>query len=133
MSKLIAILILLAAIWGFSKLVSLYNKTKLENEGPPRVRQAVAPEDSLPPLPPALENSLGQARSGGSAAMKEWLAVNQAALRDPRRAAIELDYAQLLVRGDPAGAKRVYQAVKARTPPDSPVYERLQKLGRLFE
>ena len=133
MSKLIAILILLVAIWGFSKLVALYDKTKLENEGAPKIRQVTNPEDSLPPLPPALENSLTQAKNGGAAAMKEWLAANQVALRDPRRAAIELDYAQMLVRGDPAGAKRVYLAVKARTSADSPVYERLQKLGRLFE
>jgi hypothetical protein len=65
--------------------------------------------------------------------MKEWLAANQSALRDPRRAAIELDYAQLLVRSDPAGARRIYQAVKARTAADSPVYDRVQKLGKLFD
>ena len=133
MSKLIGVLIVLVAIWGFSKLVIFYGKTKLETEGPPKSQQAAAPVDPLPPLAPALEASFQQAKAGGAFAMKDWLAANQAFLRDPKKAAIELDYAQLLVRSDPAGAKRVYHAVKARTPADSPVFERVQKLGRLFE
>lgn len=133
MSKLIGFLILLTAIWGFSKLVIFYGKTKLETEGPPRSQQVAAPVDPLPALSPALEASLAQAKNGGASAMKDWLADNQAALRDPRKAAIELDYAQMLVRSDPAGAKRVFQAVKARTPAGSPVAERVQKLGKLFE
>jgi hypothetical protein len=133
MSKLIGILILVAGFWGFFKLMGLYNKTKIESEGPAKVQQAAAPADALPPLPPALEASLAQAKAGGADAMKDWLAANQPYLRDPRKAAIELDYARLLVRSDPAGAKRIYQAVKARTPADSPVAEQLKSLGRLFE
>jgi hypothetical protein len=65
--------------------------------------------------------------------MREWLEEHQAALRDPRKAAIELDYAQLLVRSDPAGARRVYQLVRSRVPATSPVYDRVQKLAKLFD
>ena len=133
MSNIFTILIILVVVWGVSNLVGFYNKTKDSTEGAPR-SQVVAPAaDPLPPLPPALESSLAQARAGGVDGLKEWLAANQSVLRDPRRAAIELDYAQLLVRSDPAGARRIYQAVKARTGADSPVYDRVQKLGKLFD
>ena len=133
MSKLIGILIIVAGFWGFFKILGVYNKTKLETDGPPKVQQVATPADALPPLSPAMEASLAQAKAGGADAMKDWLTANQPYLRDPRKAAIELDYARLLVRSDPAGAKRIYLAVKARTAADSPVYEQVKSLGRLFE
>ena len=133
MSKLIGVLILVAVIWGFSQLVIFYGKTKLESEGPPKNQQVAAPADPVPPLPPALEASLQQAKAGGAGAVKDWLAANQPYLRDPRKAAIELDFARMLARSDPAGAKRVYLAVKARTPSDSPAYAKVQELAKLFE
>ena len=134
MSKLIGILIIVAGFWGFFKILGVYNKTKLETDGPPKVQQqAATPADSLPALSPAMEASLARAKAGGADAMKDWLAASQPYLTDPRKAAIELDYARLLVRSDPAGAKRIYQAVKARTPADSPVAEQVKSLGKLFE
>lgn len=133
MSKLIGVLIIVVGFYGFFQLLGLYNKTKLETDGPPKTQQAAAPANALPALSAPMEASLAQAKSQGADAMKDWLAANQASLRDPRKAAIELDYARLLVRSDPAGAKRLYQAVKARTPADSPVYDQVKSLGKLFE
>ena len=133
MSKLIGILIIVAGFWGFFQILSLYNKTKKETEGPAKVQQAAAPANALPALSAPLEASLAQAKSQGADAMKDWLAANQPYLRDPRKAAIELNYARMLVRSDPAGAKRIYQAVKARTTADSPVFDQVKSLGKLFE
>lgn len=133
MSNFFGILILLVVIWGVSNLVGFYNKTKVATEGPPRTQSTAPVADPLPPLTPALEASLAQARAGGVEGLRDWLSANQAGVRDPRRAAIELDYAQLLVRSDPAGARRIYQAVRSRTAADSPVYDRVQKLGKLFD
>jgi hypothetical protein len=133
MSKLFGVLILLVIIWGFSQLVIFYGKTKLESEGTPKTQQVAAPTDPVPPLPPALEASLQQAKTGGTDAVKEWLAANQPYLRDPRKAVVELDYARMLARSDPAGAKRVYLAVKERTPAGSPAYAKLRELAKLFE
>ena len=133
MSNIFGILIVLVVIWGVSNLVGFYNKTKVATEGPAKTQSAAPAADPLPPLPPALEASLAQARTGGVEGLRDWLGANQAVVRDPRRAAIELDYAQLLVRSDPAGARRIYQAVRARTAADSPVYDRVQKLGKLFD
>ena len=132
MSKLFGVLILMVVIWGFTKLVIFYGQTKIESEGPTKTHQ-VAVVDPLPPLSPALENSLQLAKNGGTEAMKEWLAANQPYLRDPRKAAIELDFARMLARSDPAGAKRIFLAVKARTPADSPAYSRVQDLAKLFQ
>jgi ABC-type nitrate/sulfonate/bicarbonate transport system substrate-binding protein len=47
--------------------------------------------------------------------------------------AIQLDYAQMLVRANPAEARRLYAAVKARTPANSPLASRLKQLSRTFE
>jgi hypothetical protein len=133
MSNFIAILLILLAIWGVSNLVGFYNKTKVATDGPPRSQSATPAPDPLPALPPALEASLAQARAGGVEGLRDWLTTNQATVRDPRRAAIELDYAQLLVRSDPAGARRVFQGVRSRVTADSPVYDRVQKLAKLFD
>ena len=43
-----------------------------------------------------------------------------------------MDYAQMLVRSNPAEAKRVYEAVKARVGPDSLVYGRVKKMEKTF-
>jgi hypothetical protein len=39
----------------------------------------------------------------------------------------------MLVRSNPAEARRVYAAVKARTPANSPLTLRLKQLSRTFE
>ncbi len=133
MKNVFTILIILSVVWGVSKLIGFYDKTKLATEGPPR-NQVVAPApEPLPALAPALEASLQQAQAAGASGMRDWLEEHQAVLRDPRKAAIELDYAQLLVRSDPVGARRIYQVVRARVPAGSPVYDRVQKLAKLFD
>ena len=133
MKNVFSILIILGVIWGVSKLIGFYDKTKIATEGPPRSQTVAPAPDPLPVLPPALETSLQQAQASGASGMRDWLEEHQAALRDPRKAAIELDYAQLLVRSDPAGARRIYQVVRARVPATSPVYDRVQKLAKLFD
>jgi len=52
---------------------------------------------------------------------------------EPRLSAIQLDLAQMLVRNNPAEARRLYAAVKARTPAGSPLSSRIKQLSRTFE
>ncbi len=136
MKALITILIVGGAIWGLAQLVHFYQKSTANSIDHQRTATTAAPanpDDELPPLPPALEASLKQALAGGAGTMKDWLETNGSFLRDPRKAAIQLDYAQILARSDPAGARRLYQEVKARNPSGAAVSGRLQKLSRLFE
>jgi len=96
---------------------------------------ATAPvtDESLPVLTPPLEASLANATLAGSQALGQWLRQNGAWVPEPRLSAIQLDYAQMLVRSNPAEARRLYAAVKARTQPQSPLAPRLKQLSRTFE
>jgi Na+-transporting methylmalonyl-CoA/oxaloacetate decarboxylase gamma subunit len=136
MKALMAILLIAAAIWGMSQIVHVYQKSQANAIDRPRQAAALTPpnpDDDLPQLPAALEASLKQAMAGSSSSMKDWMDANGPYLHDPRKAAIQLDYARILASSDPAGAKRLYQEVKARNVTLPAVTGRLQKLARLFE
>jgi hypothetical protein len=75
-----------------------------------------------------LETSLQNAQAQGAPALKTWLHHNRKYCRDPRLAEIDLNYVVLVSRSNPAEAKKVFQAVKKRTPTSSPVYERIKRL-----
>ena len=131
MDKLILIAILVAAALGMRELSRYYDRVKKESGEGPKVEESAEPK--MPSLPtPQLENSLQQAMAGGAAAFGEWISKYGQLAPEPRRAAIELDYAQMLVRSNPAEAKRVYEAVKARVGPDSLVYGRVKKMEKTF-
>jgi hypothetical protein len=55
------------------------------------------------------------------------------AQRNPSKAWIELDYCTLIAREDPAEARRLFAAVKERTPASSPVWDRVKKLEKTYE
>jgi hypothetical protein len=90
-------------------------------------------DEPLPGLSPPLEASLANATQAGPQALRQWLNQNGAWVPEPRLSAIQLDYAQMLVRSNPAEARRIYAAVKARTPANSPLASRLKQLSRTFE
>lgn len=133
MKVLMVILLVLVAALGISQVVKVYQRSEAASSG--RDKPVAAPQSiaEMYPLPPALEASLQAARAGGAQGMREWIGAHGGAVQDPRRADVELDFARLLVPGDPAGARRLYQSVKARTPPDSPVAPKVKELSRLFE
>ena len=84
-------------------------------------------------MPEQLEPSLQAAEAQGPATFKKWLDHNRRYLRDPRLGAVELDYAVAVSRNNPAEARQIYQAVKARTPPASPLQARLKRLAKTYE
>jgi hypothetical protein len=95
-------------------------------------QQNEAEANVLEGLPPQFEPSLEAAQSQGAPALKEWLHKYGQFARDPRLANIELNYVVLVSRSDPAEAKRIFQAVKGRTPKSSPVYERVKRLESTY-
>jgi hypothetical protein len=54
-------------------------------------------------------------------------------IQDPRKAWIELDYCVVLARENPKEARRIFDQVKQRIRPDSPVYPRIKQLEPTFE
>jgi hypothetical protein len=131
--KALITLVLIFGIWFVgNKIYSEYdNKRKAEAKAKQQSESGLA-SDGLEGMNPAWEPSLQQARDQGAGALKIWLDRFRPHLRDPKLASIELDYVVLVTRQNPAEARRVFQGVKRRVPPGSPVYERVKKLEKTY-
>ncbi len=134
MTRLIAVLILVAALYAGWQLYFYWEKVKNEEEAAQKqaVVSQVVPEQ-LPGLPQPLEPTLQAAQKQGAAGLRKWLKTYGQVVHDPRKAWIELDYCLMLSREDPAEAKRVFTAVKDRTPESSPVWPRIKQLERTYQ
>ena len=133
MSKLLLVLLIASVVYGVYRISKVYEAADVEERA--RVREAaseVSPEASLPALSPQAEATLAAAAAAGAPALKTWLEANARFIPEPRLSAIQLDYAQLLIRSNPAEARRIYEAVKARTPAGSPLAPRLARLSKTF-
>ena len=134
MRKVIGLLLILGAFWGIQQLIRHYQSVKEgqlagEGSGQPAAR---VDSTALPGLPPALEASLQAARKRGATGLNKWLKDYRPYVSDPRLAAIELDYVVLIGSNNIQEARRVFAAVKQRTPPDSPVYPRIKQLEKTY-
>ncbi len=131
--KFVLLLLLVASVgFGVYRISLIYRSVPSEE----RIQERPVPaatDESLPALPPPLEASLASVNQAGPQALGQWLRQNGAWVPEPRLSAIQLDLAQMLVRSNPAEARRLYAAVKARTPPQSPLAPRLKQLSRTFE
>ena len=135
MKTLIGLMILLTAFWIGKRLYLTYetiDKNHSSNQYNQPETPSAPPSSTLPGLPPALEPSLANAVAQGAPGLRNWLQTYRSQVRDPRLAAIELDYVVLITLQDPAEARRVFQSVKARTPTFSPIYSRVKRLEQTF-
>jgi hypothetical protein len=127
--SILAVLIIGMAVW---KLWEYYERVGGPETG--GSGQTTAPAAvPLPSLPPKLEQELADARKRGAVALKAWLDRHRPHVKDPRLAAIELDYVVMVSATDPVQAKKLFQEIKQRTPPDSPVYPRLKDLEKTYD
>ncbi len=134
MSRAIAILIILLLIYGGYRVYLYYENVKTQDQA--AQQQAAATEvqpESLPGLPQDLEESLKAAQQQGASALRKWLQSYGTRVQDPRLAWIELDFCEAVFRDNPSEARRVFAAVKARTPPSSPVWPRIKALEKSYE
>ncbi len=134
MTKLIAALLIVGAIWGSWELFLYWEKVKNEEET--RQKQdaaAMVMGEQLPGLPFELQESLQTAQKRGAAGLEAWLKVNAANVEDPRRAWIELDYCVAVARENPAEARRVFATVKERLTSSSPVWARMKQLEQTYQ
>jgi hypothetical protein len=132
MTKLISILIIVLVAWVGWRMYTYWEGVRGEKAAAEKSSVITNPQQ-LEGLPPQLEASLQAAERAGAAGLKNWLDAYGQMIRDPRRAWIELDYCVRVARDKPAEAKRVFAAVKERTPNSSPVYPRIKQLEKTYE
>ncbi len=133
-TKLIAVVIIVLVLFGCYELVSYYGEVKQESETKAKAAAAkVVKGEQLPGMPYELQASLAAAQQAGPKMFANWLATYGRSIQDPRLAWIQLDYVVAISRENPAEAKRIFAAVKDRTPSSSPVYPRLQELAKSYE
>ncbi len=135
--KFVLLFLLVATVgFGVYRISLIYRSIPTDEQARGNAREnatSMVGDEPLPGLSPPLEASLANATQAGPQALRQWLNQNGAWVPEPRLSAIQLDYAQLLVRTNPAEARRIYAAVKARTPANSPLASRLKQLSRTFE
>ena len=135
MKVLIAVLII--AVVGFLgyKLYERWDETSREEDLKRQQGSVQVDSRSLPGLDSRLDASLQEAQQGGAKGLRAWLDQHQRSglVKDPRLAAIELDYAVLMLAENPAEARKIFAQVKERTPSDSPLYPRIQQLEKTFQ
>lgn len=135
--KFVLLFLLVATVgFGVYRISLVYRSIPSDEQSREQAREKAAPvvgDESLPTLSPPLEASLAIATQASPQALRQWLNQNGVWVPEPRLSAIQLDYAQMLVRNNPAEARRLYAAVKARTRANSPLASRLKQLSRTFE
>jgi len=121
MKVLIGILIVLVVGIGGYKLFqhweAVNERRGLEEKA---TRGADINPDNLPGLPWQLVQKLREAKEAGPASVKNFIEYCKRVpdAKDPRLAWVELDYAVMITSTDPVEAKKIFHAVKKRTPED---------------
>ncbi len=134
MTKLIAVLVIVAALYGGWNLFLYWDKVKNEEEtAKKKAVSSVVDPRQLPGIPDHLESTLDAAQKLGAIGLRNWLKAYDRQIKDPRKAWIELDYCVLVAREDPAEARRVFASVKERTPASSPVWPRVKQLEKTYQ
>ena len=134
MTKLITIALILVLLYGGWQFFLYWERVRDAKETEQKAAAAaVVTGPSLPGLPQPLEMSLEAAQRQGAVGLRNWLKTYGAAVQDPRKAWIELDYCVMIARDDPSEARRVFAAVKERTSPASPVWPRIKQLQPTYE
>jgi hypothetical protein len=135
MTKLITILIVVAALWGGWQLFLYWDRVKHEDEvaAKKKAQTEIVSGEQLAGMPYGLETSYQTAKNQGATAMRNWMKTTGRNVQDPRKAWIELDYCVAVAREDPSEAKKTFAAVKSRTPQSSQVWPRIKQLEKTYE
>lgn len=134
MTKLISILLILLAVFVGYRLYVYWEKVEAEED----IRQAeeakrrVVDPNNLGGMPWDLTASYDRAKTDG-ANLRRWLQANEARVKDPRLAWIQLDFVELIGRDSPNEARDVFLSVKPRIATNSPVYPRILSLEKTFK
>lgn len=133
MRQFVGIVLVCFAVLAFRAFYN-YCESFVEKRMPPSQNLTnTSAVPNLPGMPSSLEASFAAAEAQGPKTLRRWIDYYGLNITDPRRAAIELDYVVMVSREDMAEARRVFAAVKARTPTNSPVYPRIKRLEQAYE
>lgn len=133
MTRLISVFIVVVVIFCGYQLYQQWERVKNEEETQKKEAAEAMNPSRLPGMPGQLEWSYQQAAQKGSLALRSWFKTYESTLQDPRKAWIELDLCVAITREDPAEARRIFKAVKERTPADSPIQPRIKQLAKSYE
>jgi hypothetical protein len=134
MTKLIAVLMIVAVLYGGWELFLYWEKVKNDEETKQKQdAAALVIGDQLPGVPYQLENSFQTARKHGAAGLRNWLKAYGQSVEDPRKAWIELDFCVAVAHENPAEARHVFAGVKERLGTNSPVWPRMKQLEKAYE
>lgn len=96
-------------------------------EGPPRYAPG-----KLPGLAAELEPAYEDAKKRGLEGLREFLGRHRSEIEDPRLADIQMDYAVLAGRTNPAEARRVLADIRPRLAATSRAYKRFEQLEKVY-
>jgi hypothetical protein len=135
MKAVISILIVLVVGLGIWKVWDYWDRVSTERAAAERAAKREVSPGELSGMPYQMERTLEEATKQGPAGLKAWIDRYKAAgvVKDPRLAWIELDYVMMISRENPLEAKRIFNDVKQRTPPESPISKRIKSLEKTYE
>jgi hypothetical protein len=135
MTKLIGIFVVIVFLFIGWKIFIYWDE--LDHEEDVKQKKAAAAlivvPEQLQGMPYQLEESLHKEQTASVTRFGAWLKAHGNELQDPRKAWIELDYCLELSQTAPAEARRIYLSVKERTPTNSIIYPRIQKLEKTYQ
>jgi hypothetical protein len=132
MRQFLTVVLVLALVWLGWKF-SHYAKEKIGTNPTQHDASDAPASGKLPGMAASLEAGYEAAKREGAEGVRKWLAQHQSEIQEPRLTDIELDYALLAGRSNPAEAKRVLAEIKPRLKPTSPVYRRFEQLAKTYE
>lgn len=135
MTKLIYVLIIAVAVFIGYELFVYWQKVSNDEEEARKQAAAnvITNGTQLQGMTWQLSQIYDKAQRQGAAGVSAFLKTYGDKIQDPRKAWIQLDYCQLIAHENPGEARSTFAAVKARTPPDSPIMPRIKQLEHTFE
>ena len=132
---LIIIMVVVAVALGGWQVFEYWEKVSDEKDAEAKTAASsvVNNPDALAGMPPTYIESLHNAQQAGPDALGNWLKIYGPSIQDPKKAWIQLDYVLMLARSNPQEAKRVFNDVKDRVPPNSPVWPRVHDMEKTFQ
>ena len=133
MKVLIGILVVIGVIFGVWKIWDYWETVNKEKMAANAAATQVEDSSNYEGMPYTLEQPLAKARAAGTQSFKQWLDTYRHLIKDPRLAALELDYIVAITRENPVEAKRMFAEVKKRIPPGDKLAKRIESLSKSYE
>lgn len=135
MKNLIGLAMIAAVLYGAYKLWEVYDASNTTQRMEQKVQANREFGQHLQGLDYRLEQRLRESYAKGVLGLAAFIKDygNSPSFLDPRLAWVEMDYAMLLIQRDPIKAKKVFQQVRSRIGPNSPVESYAKECSAAFD